>query len=450
MLLFFVLFIFNFLHPSVYGQDSISIDFPPGYSYIINGEIEIGEHLYHYGFQRNLETNETDGLLLEYDEEADEILLLYVYDFGYLETFMVAGVFSEGCFGIVSRNLVFDPNFHYIHFQTMELLKFDESGFYMGKVLFQTDYPFYGNLDYSFYFYEDINHVIAVNELLETETVTKQDYVSDGPFSLQMQGKAYVNQRVTDAIYITEPGYYDIEIMDRFFFYEIHVQVNPQITGIQDKEIAEGSVAISSTGECLLNQETYQSGTPITRAGNYLFEVYGTLDYHKQITFTILPTIEGVTDGDISKNAKRITANATSLYINNEEYHSELISQPGVYELTVFGVGDYQKSIHFTILPSVEGVENDKDYSSPIHIKINGEGYINGQPLSSEMDITQTGSYLLQLMMSGEVVEEVYFTLSIPSVQDEIQETIDSHSYMAEIVMGLLVLLGLFLFFKKK
>jgi len=449
-LLLFVLLFQLFSSIKVEAQTIPSINPILGYSYNLKGSIEIENQYFLYGFQRNMETNETDALLIAYDWKTNTVLMNYVYDIGYDETFVYAGIFSDGSFGVIARNMKMDPVYHYLRFESMEVLKFDLDGFYLGKVRFSTDFYFYGNLDYCFYFYDDLNHVYAVNELLETEQMTSRNFISQGTFQMQMQGKVYINQQLMDSIDITEPGFYDIELMDQSFYYLMHLELRPLIEGIADGDFREEPITINTHGECYLNGNPYLIGSEITRPGNYQLDIYGALNYHEQIHFTLLPTMEGVSDGDVTKNAIRITSNATSMTLNGEAYQSEMITFPGIYELITFGESFYSDTITFTILPSVTGVGNEMNYEEAIHIKVNGTAFLNGERMSSDTDIIESGSYQIVTMLNDLVVEELYFTVTIPSPIEEYEETIVANDDVVKVFLGVLILIGLFLMIKKK
>jgi len=434
----------------IYGEEKDNIIPEMGFEYQFTDTLQIEESLYKVGYRRNIENNDVDGLIVKYDKTATKIEMTYIYDIGYTERFTMIGIFSNGTFGVVCRSMDYNNIYHNYYFNRMELLQFDNDGFYLGKTMFQTDYLNYGNCNYEFLFIDEDKSITIVNELLEVSSKTDLIYTYSDIFSYQFLGDAWINYSRVDELFIDWPGNYHIEISNTHFNYEFDIILNPIIEGVADGFQTNSEVMIISKGELFLNGIIYQSNSSILEPGNYHLEIKGDNWYSQDLFFTIIPLIDGIVDNEESKEPVKITSNASSMTLNDEIYSGEVIGIPNHYQISFYGVGDYKGTLTFTILPSIKGVENDCIYTSPVEIAVSGEAYINGVPLDRNYTVSKSGEYQIVIMFDGEVYQELFFEVTI---EDDfvLEESVSSNKInMYQIVLGGLILLGLFLIIRKK
>jgi hypothetical protein len=119
---------------------------------------------------------------------------------------------------------------------------------------------------------------------------------------------------------------------------------------------------------------------------------------------------------------------------------------PGNHVLTVLAANGYERSLAFTILPSVAGVDDGGSYVGDVVLAINGVAALDGVAVAAETTVTAPGNHELVLYLDGEPYRIVVFTITAPAEEPRWWETFP----FAEVGVGMLAVTGLFLIFRKK
>lgn len=433
----------------VYSEAMPQLSPPPGMSYTFNDEFEVGQMHYFAGYERNLENNETDALFIGYDESNGHTQFVFTYEIGYDEEFVYIAYLGNNKVAVVSRNTVVASLYSYREFINLQVLIFSCDGSFLEKDTFEIDYTEFGNVGDKLFLAKS-GSTIEIDEYLNSQAISTEPQVYEGSISLFYRGSAWINQHPVESIELTLPGNYLIEIVDKQFSYEMHLVLYPFVSGLPDQNGSTEPVMIESLGNLFVNGESYLSSTEITIPGNYTLSINGEGGFTQEYQFVIYPTILGVIDNEITEDSVIVETNAISMMLDGIAYTKEEIYKPGVYNLVLLGVNGFSQSIEFTILPSVYGVENQGVYDSSVSISVNGIAYLNGVIMGEKMTLTKPGDYLIQIYFEDEVYKSVFFTVATVEGQSTTESNSTSIEYGYFIILGLLVLSGLFLIIRKK
>ncbi|GEM_PF-1165577 len=422
---------------------------PPGMSYYFKDSTELGIFQYFAGYERVLETGETNAVLIGYDKINNKTQFVFSYDVGLDEEFVYIGILGNDCFAVVTRNTSVVPIYSYRKFESIQILLFTSDGFFLDKETYSTDFSGYGNFGNRL-FMKHLEMVYFIDESMDTQVYESESIIAVESFELSFRGNARINLQSVNHIALTEPGNYFIEIQDYLFYMELNVTLKPIVLGIVDEMMTDEPIVIVSSGELSINDESYMSGTEILIPGNYALRISGEGGYNEEYHFVILPIVEGIVDGETTKDSVTIHSNATWMTLNGEEYLSSPVTSPGDYLLVLGGQNNLTELIGFTILPSVFGVENQGIYEQQVTISVNGEAYLNGSLMGSKMTISESGDYMIELYYQDEIVETLFFSVQHPSDEHSEIPSNDLNNYVYFIFLGVLALIGLFLIIRKK
>ena len=183
------------------------------------------------------------------------------------------------------------------------------------------------------------------------------------------------------------------------------------LIGVEDGATYTEPVTANFAGSATLNGAEYLSGTEITAAGTHTIEL---IEFEGAtpivVTFTIT---SGVNVEDLAEYNKTTTpvfrGTAT---LNGEAFTSGTdISVPGEYELVITGNGDYSETYTFTITSGVN-VENAGNYDDATIVIFRGTATLNGESFESGTEITLPGIYQLTITGVGDYVEMYAFNIS--------------------------------------
>ena len=336
------------------------------------------------------------------------------------------------------------------------MLKYDFSGNLLTKEYLNYKPINYYNHNYCLILKTNNSEIIYNNELKVLDKLNiNNEFIAT--FSYQFQGQALINGVYAEDIDLSYPGNYLIEINDGDYYYSFSIILHPDfmINGIRYQEGYLGAVTIFSFGELYINGDEYQIGSSLTEVGNYTLIIKGENDYHKEISFVILPDVvynDGTNQEQLMEDSEfmtpiRIFSNSQSMFLNDEIYSSDLIDSPGVYTLTLIGINNFQEEITFTIIPSVTGIEDNEIYQET-QIDIFGKAYLNGEEVTGEVIIDKNGDYKLELILEDKVYQTYNFKIEII---DEVEETSENQfeEYYKYIFLIILVI-GLALILRKK
>ncbi len=434
-MLFLKMILLAFLSPVPYQASLVNI-------------IQIADVRVEYG--NVIDGNNSDGFIRIWDE-TDTLVNEIIYDNHGYDIFRYLAVVSETEFVIVCDTYHKSELFALPEYRDTVLLKFDTSLNLLDRVYLSKLAKGFYNHNYHLILAYEKNQMIY-NQDLETEDFIETPSQKLGSFTYQYQGSAYINGILVNEIKIDYPGNYNIKIVDQDYVFEFMVVIHPDVLaeGIEYGEGFFGEVKYYSFGKLFLDSVEYQSGEAITAVGNHHLLIMGERGYRKDVFFTILPDIvfsdgivqEQLYDEQIIDFPIRIYHNSQSTFLNGELYSSELISEPGYYELELFGSNEYHLKISFTIVPTVTGVIDNEVYDS-LELFVFGDSYLNGQYLSGSLYLDQPGTYQLKLMLDNEVYQTINFVISEKEIVREISDYQDYLPYFfifLALVGGVLIL----------
>ncbi|MGD9909537.1 MAG: hypothetical protein AB7U79_02910 [Candidatus Izemoplasmatales bacterium] len=438
----FMLFSFFFMP---YFQDNTIVS-SENSSITIKGEFLDDGYLYSYGFIRYLDTNETNGILIKTDVLTKQIIFQIQYDVGYDEMFLYLAEMSETEIAIVNKNTLTYSTTRMNEFVSTEVLLYDKDGFFITKKVIQEIPSAYGNVNYRlflqcgdqpFYLDHDLTEVSQMVELTNQTNLT-----------LQYQGQAYLNHLAIDEITLIEPGIYIMDIVDKLYSYHQMITIIPEIVGVLDGGVYTSSLSIRSNGDLYINGMNQLSPVEISEPGSYTLTVLGLNNYVFELTFLLDFTYEGIEEQEETSECIIVTSNAKQMSIDGLEYVGTLFCDVGKHELVLEGEGGYTKKVTFSILPKIDGVHNYEEFTEPITIFVHGEAYLNGTKMMDETLVSDTGNYLIEVMYDGEIYEQIFFTVRLPSIEEPIIR--ETKNYVYEIALGILVVVGIYMIIKKK
>ena len=236
---------------------------------------------------------------------------------------------------------------------------------------------------------------------------------------LTLNGESY-----TSGTPIYEVGHYTLVITGINGYEDtMTFTLHPDIHGVLDGEQQSGSVTpIIEHAELTLNDKMFDSGTELFDVGHYTLVIEGVNGYEKIITFTLLPTIMGIEDGEEYTGSVMPTVDDALLYLNGDVFESgTTIAEVGHYTLLIEGINGFEKEVLFSILPEFEGFKDEGEYYSGITpIVHNATLILNGQPFDSGTPLVEVGIYTLIVQGINGFEKTVTFTIhpDITGVED--------------------------------
>ena len=304
-------------------------------------------------------------------------------------------------------------------------------------------------------YYTFSNQLILIGE--DSKIIYNQNFIEQDELLYQSEyynqteidysGSVVINDQQNNDKNLLEPGIYHIILVE--CSEEIDIIIHPIILGVMDGVVYNDEITISSSGLLTLNGDEYISGTIISEPGNYELEVFGVNGYHKLLQFVMKPYIEPIYDGYQTTNMLTINSNALKIYINEEEYLGGYIVDAGVYVVRLEGINEYQEELQFEILPSVLGIENNQIYTSIISFYVNGEAYLNDQLIEDNNISLGPGIYELNLYRRSSIYHTYIFEVTSEEISDE-ENAKNKTVIMFEYILVGVSLVGLILIFKKK
>jgi len=188
---------------------------------------------------------------------------------------------------------------------------------------------------------------------------------------------------------------------------DLSIILPTDIIDIANQEIFINEVTIDFLNTATLNNEIVENGVYLNYPGNYQL-----LHNNREYNFVIKPVISGIENNKIYSEGLSPSISSGNIMLNNDLYISGTeISAPGNYELIVTGLNGYQELYNFTIISNMEGVTNNHSYLDPVIITFKGEGYLNNQFVTSPIEVSELGEYILKIKGENNYLETYYFQL---------------------------------------
>jgi hypothetical protein len=421
--------------------------------YGTNGTLETSDRIYEYGYSKSLVDGDYDGLLRVMDKATGEVLQTLVYETGYLETFLFMGEYSDGTFVLALARYYLPEGSLMIRKQDTRLVKVDKDGvILLEKTLpsFQEDFHNHGG---RLIVRDNRNstEMTVYDEMLEVGTLPDIPESVSESFSYQFVGTATVNGEEALNIELSGPGIFSVSIIHGTYSYAFSIQVDGLLEGVEPNGEYTEPIRIAASGEVELDGETWDSGTEIVLPGYHRLIIRGPGGYERSLDFTLHPTVEVLHSGEEYSEPITLFSNGTAMRLDGEPAENGTeVWIAGDHRLSVEGWNGYLLEIPFTLLPTVSGVEGGKTYSEPIELVVNGGSSLDGETLAAgTVRVTDPGDHELILWNGTDRIETIHFTLQSSEKPIETEEKESVFPYW-ETGLGIVVLIGLFLVLKKK
>lgn len=398
---------------------SLLVQTPVRYDYhAIKGQYESQDYQYVYGsIDPNDEWIQRNAFLQVLDKADQRVLYTFKIEEEGIQEPIFFGRLSEDRFLFVVEYSYYFESFSVHQFRYTEWFVLDAWGMYVESIQWDNRAIDYVNV-LDIVIVQTNAQKLRIYPDLKTEPISSLQFEVIGNQPLQCVGVCDLpNQSALE-----EASMYSFMVLSqRGYRYPFQIIVNPMaISMYQGKQVSDGVTWVSQ-GELFLNGSPYTSGETIAIPGIHTLQIFGKNQYHKIVQFTILPSIQGLPIGGVSNEGVQITTNASTLKVNGESYPSgHTFYQSGFYQLLVEGIGGYQEIHTFTILPFVYGLKDGDVINSPWTLYLNSEAKLNGHPIEDGTVLSQNGHYELQLFYQGELTDTIRFEIQLhPSVSHD-------------------------------
>lgn len=225
-------------------------------------------------------------------------------------------------------------------------------------------------------------------------------------------------ESVTEQITISEVGNYSITVegengYTKTIDFAICAEANVENGG----EYAAGLVLNANGGTIKLNGEDFTDGTILSTVGTYTLTINGANGHEETIAFDIVPEINGINNATVYYGSVTPSIVGGTLTLNGEEYASgTAITEQGVYQLIISGVGGYTKTINFIVLSESFEIKENGTYMQAMTIthnvcdmEINGEAYTVGSAINT------VGKNTLSFIYNGERTDITFYIFPLIS-----------------------------------
>ena len=230
------------------------------------------------------------------------------------------------------------------------------------------------------------------------------------------------DENVTERITISEVGNYSITVVgengySKTIDFAICAEVNVENGG---KYVAGLELNVVG-GTIKLNGNSFTNGTILSAVGTYTLTIEGENGHTETIIFDIVPTIEGIANGSVYYGSVTPTIAGGSFTLNGEEYASgTAITEEGVYQLIVSGIGGYTKIINFIVLSENFEIHENGTYMQAMSITRNVCAMeINGVPYVIGTSINSIGKNTLSFIYNGEKTDITFYIFPVISGVEE-------------------------------
>jgi len=402
----------------------------------IVSEITYNQQRYRYG-QRQYVDGDIDGLFQIVDLPSEETIRTIITDEGGWEYNVYLAMISESTLVLVTKAYATPIEYGIPEYLLSVIRILDLDGNlvtkrnYTGKI---TDCFSHGGM---LVVVDPSHDCHYLDNRLRLISNPLPDHVSHDRFQYLFQGQAFVNGIPVTKIDLAYPGEYLIEITERYYRFAFSIRLDMTIENPESEAEYNGAVMIDTLGDLVVDGNDFASGGVISAPGNHRLVIYGEGGYERQIDFVILPIVENVEPGALIEKGVRIFSNAESMALNGEPYSSQLIIEAGSYSLDVFGVNGFRTSYTFTVLPSVIGVADGETYENEIGFALNCLGLLNGRLVSGDILIDCPGQYELVLLLEDRQYGVIYFTIIATTVETDKEYDYTLISYVLTAIAGL-------------
>ena len=180
-----------------------------------------------------------------------------------------------------------------------------------------------------------------------------------------------------------------------------------------------------------LNGDAYNEER-ITLPGTHSLSISSPIGgYVRTYTFTINLLVNGIEDTGVYTDITTPLFSGGNLYLNGNPYRNgSPIYSTGEYTLTLYGVGDFEETYRFTILPYIVSMPTSNSTQTAFNFEIEAlHSYttvtLNGVPYTSTTSLTEIGHYHVVIMFRNNILVDQSFTIE-PDDYIEDGSTFDS------------------------
>lgn len=218
-----------------------------------------------------------------------------------------------------------------------------------------------------------------------------------------------------------------------------------KIHGLEDQGQYRGEVTFHSLCETsTFEDEPFKRSLSVDYPGHYTVGCDG--EAH---TFTLHPSIEGVTLHEQSSAPVSIDVSGGRIWLNEDLYvNKSMVDMPGDYTLRVEGANGYETTDLFVLGSGLEGVEEGGVYSNVKTVFFSGEGFLNDEPITSGHSLKTSGVHTLKITGADDYEETVSFEI-LPDEPSPIRNLMRFEIILA--ASGLIITGGIvFLYLRKR
>lgn len=225
-------------------------------------------------------------------------------------------------------------------------------------------------------------------------------------------------ENVTEQITISEVGNYSITVEgENGYSKTIDFAICAEVNVANGGEYAAGLVVNAQGGTIKLNGENFTDGTLLSEVGTYTLIINGSNGHEETIAFDIVPEINGISNATVYYGSVTPSIVGGTLTLNGEDYVSDTaITEEGVYQLVISGVGGYTKTINFIVLSESFEIKENGAYMQAMSIthnvcdmEINGEAYTVGSAINT------VGKNTLSFIYNGERTDITFYIFPLIS-----------------------------------
>lgn len=219
--------------------------------------------------------------------------------------------------------------------------------------------------------------------------------VADTNGTLKLNGEDYIAGTELNA-----SGDYVFEIFGASGYYkkwEFWLAAGSDLT---EGETYVQSKTIHFVGTATLDGVPITTGFTVTEVGNHEF-ILKDGDFNETVHFAVVPDYSVYEDSIYLTHTLEGFEGVSSLTVDGQpQANGFTINEVGNHTLVIFGVGNYSKTVEFSILPEIN-VKNSAIYEGEFDLIVQGgTATLNGVAINSqEQKINQVGNY--QLVISG-------------------------------------------------
>ena len=225
-------------------------------------------------------------------------------------------------------------------------------------------------------------------------------------------------EAVMNATTLTEVGNYTLVVEgENGYTKTINFAICAETNVANGSQYASGLVVNANGGLIELNGAEFTDGMVLTEVGTYTLKISGENGHEENIIFNIVPEVSDINNATVYYGS--VTPNITggALTLNGEAYTTgTAITEEGVYQLVISGVGGYMQTINFVVLSEEFEIKENGIYMQSMSITHNVCGMeINGAAYSVGAAINTVGKNTLTFIYNGERTDVTFYIFPLIS-----------------------------------